>query len=187
MGHLLDYQSHDKAARSLTLTGTCSEGKIPSENSTCDTQRMTTFSAPSLFAALRERSSYSLHFPPMACHWREPALKPWQNRGPGRIQVQVQQRHNDQKHQPDHTSISHLLHLLPLTCHAATGAASLLRTIDIQPDLDRLPSRHHHISTGRRDDDRLPARRHPEPLTEINSNDQLITLDFKLDILHRLP
>src|SRR5437660_10947510 len=107
MGHLLDYQSHDKAARSLTLTGTCSEGKIPSENSTCDTQRMTTFSAPSLFAALRERSSYSLHFPPMACHWREPALKPWQNRGPGRIQVQVQQRHDDQKHQPDHSSISH--------------------------------------------------------------------------------
>src|SRR5438445_12067490 len=107
MGHLLDFQSHDKAPRGLTLTDICSEGKIPSENSTCDTQRMTTFSAPSLFAALRERSSYSLHLPPMASHWREPALEPWHYLCPGRIQVQVQQRHDDQKHQPDDTSISH--------------------------------------------------------------------------------
>src|SRR5437868_6707073 len=107
MGHLLDFQSHYKASRGLTLTDICSEGKIPSENSTCDTQRMTTFSAPSLFAALRERPSYSVHLPPMASHWREPALEPWQNRGPGRIQVQVQQRHDDQKHPQDHSFISH--------------------------------------------------------------------------------
>src|SRR5947199_4222819 len=106
---------------------------------------MTTFSAPPLFTAMRERSSYSLHLPPMASHWREPTLKPRQNRGPGRIQVQVQQRHDDQKHQPDHTSISHARHLLPLACYTATGAASLLRTIDVQPDLDRFPSSHRHI------------------------------------------
>src|SRR5947209_12355584 len=157
MGHLLDYQSHDKAPRGLTLTDICSEGKIPSENSTCDTQRMTTFSAPSLFAALRERSSDSLHLPPMASHWREPALEPWQNRGPGRIQVQVQQRHDDQKHQPDHSSISHALHLLPLACHTVTGTTCLLWTIDIQSHLDRLPPRHRHIAASCRDNHRLPT------------------------------
>src|SRR6266567_4424487 len=49
----------------------------------------------------------------MASHSRsEPALKAWQNLGPGRIQVQVQQRHDDHKHHPDHPCISHLLHLL---------------------------------------------------------------------------
>src|SRR6266566_9127905 len=157
MGHLLDFQSHDKAIRGLTLTDICSEGKIPSENSTCDAQRITTFSAPSLFAAKRERSSDSLHLPPMAKLLERTNLEPWQNRGPGRIQIQVQQRHDDQKHQPDHTSVSHLLHLLPLTCYVATGTASLLWTIDIQPDLDRFPSRHRHIPTGRRDNDRLPT------------------------------
>src|SRR5207245_6625475 len=46
-------------------------------------------------------------YAPIACHWREPVLEPRQNRGPGRIQVQVQQRHDNHKHQPDHTSISH--------------------------------------------------------------------------------
>src|SRR5207249_1993787 len=99
---------------------------------------------------------------------------------------QVQQRHDDQKHQPNHTSISHTLPLLPLACHAATGAARLLWTIDIQPDLDCLPSRHRHIATGCGDDHRFPTRRHSELLTEINPNEQLITLDFKLNILHKL-
>ncbi len=40
------------------------------------------------------------------------ALKAWQNLGPGGIQVQVQQHHDDHKHHPDHPCISHVLHLL---------------------------------------------------------------------------
>src|SRR6266699_4400023 len=115
------------------------------------------------------------------------SLEPWQNRGPRRIHIQVQQHKDDQKHQPEQTSISHPLPPLPLACHMATGATSLLWTIDIQPHFDRFPPRHRHIATGSRDDDRLPTGRHPKLLTEINRNHQLVTLYFKLDILHRLP
>src|SRR5947209_1537782 len=41
-------------------------------------------------------------------------LKPWQHRGPGRIQVQIQQHHHNHKDQPNQASISHALHLLSL-------------------------------------------------------------------------
>src|SRR2546429_5515003 len=41
-------------------------------------------------------------------------LEAWQHRGPGRIQVQVQQHQDDHKDQPNQASISHVGSLLPL-------------------------------------------------------------------------
>src|SRR5947209_18302580 len=122
MGHLLDFQSHDKAPRSLTLTDTCSEGKIPSENQACCyTTHDNVLGSPTVCS--NEGALFLLPSPPTNGKPLErTSLEPWQNRGPGRIQVQVQQRHDDQKHQPDHPSISHALPLLPLACHTATGA-----------------------------------------------------------------
>src|SRR6266699_3689390 len=44
----------------------------------------------------------------------ERAREPWQKRGPGRIQVQVQKDQNDHEHQPNQTRRSHVLSLLAL-------------------------------------------------------------------------
>src|SRR5947209_10259224 len=46
-------------------------------------------------------------------------LEPWQYGGPGRIQVEVQQNHDDHKDQPNQASIPHARPLLPLACHPA--------------------------------------------------------------------
>src|SRR5439155_16308689 len=84
-------------------------------------------------------------------------LEPWQHRGPGRIEVEVQQNHDDHKDQPNQASISHVVSLLPLACHPAACAFNLLWTIDIQPHFDRFPAGHLHIPARRGDDHRLSA------------------------------
>src|SRR6266567_7046969 len=104
-------------------------------------------------------------------------LEPWQHRGPGGIEVEVQQNHDDHKDQPNQASISHVVSLLPLARHAAACAFDVLGTIDIQPHFDCFPAGHRHIATCRGDDDRLSTGRLPKLLIEINANDQLIPLD----------
>src|SRR6266516_4503321 len=67
-------------------------------------------------------------------------LEPWQHGVPGRIQVEIQQNHDDHKDQPNQASIPHVVSLIPMASHAAACAFDLLWTLDIQPHFDRFPA-----------------------------------------------